>query len=440
MDSYKNNNDPFKQFVKSKLADYKEDVPSSGWEQLESSLFAAQKTKVLHRRWLASSVAAVAAIFIGVFFMFQNINKELPLQTSQQQVAQQQIEQAKEQKNPFIAKQKATQVEKSTTTLLADNASKTLLSKQKYLGSQTIRDKGTSLVVSSDILSKTEDSALTPATDIEAKADNRNKSSEINEKTKQQLIEDFINEGNRTLDVADDTSKAKRRSKYSISLSGRSGLSSSQENNTLPSTLRSSVSESYSKFTIAKMQALNDEEVVNAESETSHMQPISFGVLTSFDLTRKLQIETGLIYTYLSSETKSKSSDFNNSEQVQFHYLGIPVNVNYTLLSLNKLNLFLTGGAMIEKDISGKIKYSDEKKGLLLNSGYANENSSKIKQQNPQFSVTAGVGVTYPIYNKASLFGKVGGRYYIKANNEYKTYYSDEKFGLDIQLGIKFNF
>ena len=232
----------------------------------------------------------------------------------------------------------------------------------------------------------------------------------------------------------------KSKSRHSISLSGKSGLSSSQQTNSLPTTLRASVSESYSKYTISKMEANNEEVEVNPESETNHMQPISFGVLTSFDLTRKLQIETGLVYSYLSSETKSKSSDFNNSEKVQFHFLGIPLNINYTLLSVNKLDLFVTGGAMIEKDISGKIKYSDEKESSLLKSGYANESSSKIKQKNPQFSVAGGLGITYPIYDKAKLFGKIGGRYYIDANNEYKTYFSDEKFGLDIQLGIKFNF
>ena len=102
--------------------------------------------------------------------------------------------------------------------------------------------------------------------------------------------------------------------------------------------------------------------------------------------------------------------------------------------------MFVSAGGMIEKDISGIIKYNDEKKVSSFNSGYASEKSSKIKQNNPQFSISSGLGITYPIYDKTNLFGKIGGRYYINANNEYKTYYSDQKFGLDLQLGIKFNF
>jgi hypothetical protein len=421
MDSYNNNiNDPFKQFVKSKLADYKEDVPPSGWEKLESKLYAAQKRKVLRTKRLASSVLAVAAALIGVFFVFQNMNRELPIKTS---------ENLKilpiEKKKPSKAKQDGTKVEAPIEKLLADYISTSNVAKD--------------IIVYDESSDKSEN-----INDLETMNTNnekdRDKLTEVDEKTKQQLIQDFINEGNRGLSVAEDSPKGKKRNRHSISLFGNSGLSSSQQTNTDPATLRSSVSDSYGKYTLSKMVAYNVDEEVNPESETNHMQPISFGLLTSFDITNKLQIETGLLYTYLSSETKNKSSDFNNSEKVQFHYLGIPLNVNYTVLSVNKLNLYVTGGAMIEKDIYGKIKYNDEKKLPTLNSGFTNESSSKIKQKNPQFSLAGGLGVTYPLYDRAKLFGKMGGRYYIDTNNEYKTYYSDEKFGLDIQLGIKFNF
>lgn len=421
MDSYNNNiNDPFKQFVKSKLADYKEDVPPSGWEKLESKLYAAQKRKVLRTKRLASSVLAVAAALIGVFFVFQNMNRELPIKTS---------ENLKilpiEKKKPSKAKQDGIKVEAPIEKLLADYISTSNVAKD--------------IIVYDESSDKSENINDLETTYTNNKKD-RDKLTEVDEKTKQQLIQDFINEGNRGLNVAEDSPKGKKRSRHSISLFGNSGLSSSQRANTDPATLRSSVSDSYGKYTLSKMVAYNADEEVNPESETNHMQPISFGLLTSFDITNKLQIETGLLYTYLSSETKNKSNDFNNSEKVQFHYLGIPLNVNYTVLSVNKLNLYVTAGAMIEKDIYGKIKYNDEKKLPTLNSGFTNESSSKIKQKNPQFSLTGGLGVTYPLYDRAKLFGKMGGRYYIDTNNEYKTYYSDEKFGLDIQLGIKFNF
>lgn len=432
MDSF-NNNDAFKQFVKGKLADYKQEVPPNGWEELEKSILASQKTKVMHTRWLASSVAAVAAALIGVFFLFQNTKEELSTLITETKTEKTQIPSKKEEKS-LITKQSQTRVEATATPLLADNASKlqqtthqAIVTENKVQPALTVSDK--SLEAKEDIASEREESTI-----------DKKRTSDIDDEKRQQMIQDFINQGKESSSIIDDTKQIKRKNRFAISLSGRSGLSS-QQNNTLPSTLRASVSDSYGMFTMSKMQAYNEDEKVNPESETTHKQPISLGVLTSFNITPKMQIETGLIYTHLSSETTNRSESFTNTEKVQFHYLGVPLNINYTLLSVNKLNLFVTAGTMVEKDINGKIRYNDEKDiSSVVNGGYANESSAKINQKNPQWSIAGGVGITYPLYHKTHLFGKVGGRYYINANNEYKTYYSDEKLGLDIQAGIKFNF
>lgn len=438
-----NNIDSFKQLVKSKLADYKGEVPPSGWEDVKNSLFAVQKAKVIRKRWMFSSVAAVAAALLGVFFVFQNIKRETLVQISEHHTTEEQTKPAKsivKESSKTLSTEKESKIETTAPSLITDNSTLKLLSQSKTKRSKVHITDEEELVTTS---SEEEDLSTIIKDEVaqDETPEKRDKSSDIDEKTKQKLIEEFINQGEESLALADsETSRSKKKSRNSISLIGKSGLSSSQYTNTSPNTLRTSLSDTYGSYTLAKMQAYNKEEEVKPESETIHNQPISFGLLTSFPLTRKLQIETGVVYTYLSSETKSKSSDFQNSEKVQFHYLGVPLNLNYTLMSINNLNLFVTAGAMIEKDINGKIKYYDEKEAGSINSGYASNRSSKIKQQNPQFSVTGGVGITYPIYDKANLFGKIGGRYYMKANNEYKTYYSDEKFGLDIQLGIKFNF
>ena len=436
MDSLKNN-DPFKQFVKGKLADYKQEVPPTSWDDLEQSILAVQKTKVVHTRWLASSVAAIAAALIGVFFLFQNTTNELPLYTADTETKQQ-IKSTSSKEESLIKKESSNNIDKPTTSLIADNES----SLKQAISTATTIDKKES--VSSNI---SDDTSITTQNNFavenkESIKEKRKLSDDIDEAKKQQMIQDFINEGKKSSSMlADNTGTTKKKSRYAVSLTGQSAFGASQETNTLPTTLRASVNDTYSSYTMAKMEAYNEEEEVNPESETNHNQPISFGILTSLDITPKLQIETGLVYTYLSSETTNKAEGFINREKVQFHYLGIPLNVNYRLLSIDKLNLFATAGAMIEKDIDGKIKYNDEKViTSSINSGYANQTSSKINQKNPQLSFTAGVGVTYPLYKKTKLFGKIGGRYYINANNEYRTYYSDDKFGLDIQLGIKFNF
>ncbi|HZJ80194.1 MAG TPA: outer membrane beta-barrel protein, partial [Dysgonamonadaceae bacterium] len=362
---------------------------------------------------------------------------KLPTQIAEHQIKQQTTTPTHKEDKSLITKKESTKIEKSTPPLLADNSS---LLQQKTSTSNVIREKEEekTTIDISDKASHTKDNVATSKK--QESAQEKDKTSDIDEETKQKMIQDFINEGKRSSNTTDEAKTAKKRSKHAISLSGRSSFSSSQQTNTMPTTLRKSVSDSYGMYTMSKMKGDDEEANVNPKSKKIHRQPVSFGVLTSFDITDKLQVETGLIYTYLSSQTENSSDNFNNGEKTQFHYLGVPVNLNYTILSINKLNMYLTGGVMIEKDLYGQIKYNDEQKPASLNSGYTIEKSSKINQKNPQLSVAGGVGLTYPIYNKTKLFGKLGGRYYINAKNEYETYYSDEKFGLDIQLGIKFNF
>lgn len=425
MSSY-NNIDPFEKLVKSKLADYKAEVPLSSWEKLEDSLYATQKIKVIRKKWILSTMGAVAVALIGIFFVYQNINNELPMNVSEYQTKQtESIAIEKEIEKPTLNERVIKRKELSQS-LVADNSS-------------SLENKVSTSQLTQDV--ETSEASTTDQQDVVIQ-EYHNQRNDVDEETKQQLIQDFINEGKRTLSSADETivDKTKKKGKNSISLSAQSGLTSSQETNTVPATLRSSLSDSYGTYAMSKMEANNVQKEIKPKSEMKHSQPVSFGILASFALSKRVQIETGLIYTYLTSETESKSIDYSESEKVQFHYIGVPLNLNYTVLSMNKLDMYVTAGAMIEKDISGRIKYYDDKNESSLSSGYTSNRSSMIKQHNPQFSILSGLGITYPIYNKAKLFGKIGGRYYLNANNEYKTYYSDEKFGLDVQMGIKFNF
>lgn len=188
--------------------------------------------------------------------------------------------------------------------------------------------------------------------------------------------------------------------------------------------------------------------------DLEHNQPISFGILVNKQLSSRLSIETGLTYTYLSSRFKSKMYPEDVSGKTNFHYLGVPVHLNYTFLQLGKANFYVSVGAEIEKDIQGRLKWSvkNEKdittnaKDPVFTSLEETNNFSifsertNIHQDNLQFSAHMTVGASYPIYQKLHVYGTVGGAYYFDANNEYPTIYSDKKLQLDLNLGLKWKF
>lgn len=193
------------------------------------------------------------------------------------------------------------------------------------------------------------------------------------------------------------------------------------------------------------MDALSNE---NKSFEMRHKRPLSFGLGISKGLTSNLSLETGLVYTYLSSEITS-ASIFDMRETQTFHYLGIPISLNYTFYKLGKADLYLSVGGMVQKDISGKYesnmgfsKTDLEDKELAFNiyhyePYFIREN---IKQSKPQFSTHLKLGIAYPIYKKLYLYGAFGGTYYFDVHNKYPTIFSDQKTQLDLNLGLKFDF
>ena len=95
---------------------------------------------------------------------------------------------------------------------------------------------------------------------------------------------------------------------------------------------------------------------------------------------------------------------------------------------------------MIEKDVYGEFRRRGEGKSLEMNISSEEEEVTKISQANPQLSVNAGMGISYPIYQKLNLYGKIGGAYYFDANNAYKTIYSDSKIVMDLSVGLRYEF
>lgn len=192
------------------------------------------------------------------------------------------------------------------------------------------------------------------------------------------------------------------------------------------------------------IDALREE---NANYKLSHSLPISVGLIASKKLSDKFSIETGLVFTYLSSKVTSNSA-IQIEEKQTFGYLGIPIYVNYEFYKLNKTKFYLSLGAMMQKDIFGKYKSQFATGENIINtdlphdiiyseSAYLKKN---ISQSHWQFSTHLSVGATYPIYKKLHLYSLVGGAYYFDAKNEYRTIYSDRKFQLDVSLGLKLDF
>ena len=226
-----------------------------------------------------------------------------------------------------------------------------------------------------------------------------------------------------------------------VGLSGKGGLSSYRQSVNSPMTLRSASfsaenqhDNDISKYLLAATRASDN------TSDMEHDQPFSFGLTLSKSISESLSIESGLTYSYLSSRLRNANANFRVEETQKIHYLGIPVNLNYTLFSLNRFNVYASVGGMLEKDIYGEYRKLGIGESADFNSTAQEEELTKISQRNPQLSVNAGVGLSYPLIDNLRIYGKVGGAYYFDAGNQYKTIYSDRKIVMDLNLGLRYEF
>ncbi|MDR0824245.1 MAG: hypothetical protein LBN74_04075 [Prevotella sp.] len=270
----------------------------------------------------------------------------------------------------------------------------------------------------------------------------------IEQETKKEEIKPLVKKDEPLLATDNTTGKLllpKKKSTssgFSLSASANSSLLAYNENENGSGLLFSKYERS------AVFSAEVDKE--NKESEVQHRIPISVGVRISKGIASNLSLETGVVYTYLSSKLSSNSA-FELEENQYFHYLGIPLTLNYTFIELGKTKFYLSIGGMVQKDIKGKYEskmgFSEKSNNIgdaaLANIVYYSEPyyiRESIKQPNLQFSANAAVGIAYPIYKKLYLYGTIGGAYYFDAGNKYHTIYSDQKIQLDLNMGLKFDF
>lgn len=442
-----------KQFQE-KFNDFKGEVPSDGWQRLEKALDEATPVLLIpRRRWryAVASAAAVLLLIVGsVLFTQRPWEQPKPL-VVENIATDMAVDKASEPKAELSAA-----IE--TDALVASEAgqgevAESILKATRASASEASAKPDAGLLISSDVASKEVVLASRPIEVIDDRlASKKNVEEEISRihavgsthtvpslEPSSRFEEEVVSvsgEWDRLL--VDEMGRREREEPLLLALGGRGGLHSYQQVVNTPMTLRSA-SPAHDMPEDASIPLFATQKVADNVSEMEHNQPISFGITLSKELIDGLSIESGLVYSYLYSKVRNESSNFEAREMQHLHYIGVPLNVNYIVFSINKLNLYASVGGMIEKDVYGNFKQRSEGE-TIGNSSSDKKEVIKISQHNPQLSLNAGVGLSYPLYNRLRLYGKIGGTYYFDAGNEHKTIYSDQKIMLDLNVGLRYEF
>lgn len=158
------------------------------------------------------------------------------------------------------------------------------------------------------------------------------------------------------------------------------------------------------------------EEVVDVK----HHQPISFGLSIRKGLRKGFSIETGVTYTLLSSDVRMLGVETRLSQKL--HYIGIPVRANWNFLDKKRFTLYLSGGAMVEKCVYGKL------------------GGEKLTIDPLQFSISGAVGAQFNATSHVGLYVEPGVAYFFNDGSDFQTIRKETPCNFNIQAGIRFTY
>ncbi|WES96491.1 outer membrane beta-barrel protein [Chryseobacterium arthrosphaerae] len=168
------------------------------------------------------------------------------------------------------------------------------------------------------------------------------------------------------------------------------------------------------------------------EARIRHKIPVTFGLSLYYNLGKRWGIGTGLNYTKLASELHSGSgANYIKGDQI-VHYIGIPVQVNYNVIRKGRFTGYVTGGALLEKPVSGSITTN-----YIVNDEVRETIKEKLDHKPLQFSVNTAVGLQLKVIDKFGIYAEPGIGYHFKGDNAPNTIYKEKPLHFNVKLGVR---
>lgn len=156
---------------------------------------------------------------------------------------------------------------------------------------------------------------------------------------------------------------------------------------------------------------------------THHDMPISIGLTASYSVTPRIALASGLVYTLATSSFQHGAS--MPKETQSLHYVGIPLNLSYTIWGNNWLRTYIMAGAQADMNVKATLK--------------ADGHKSNIDNDRAQFSVTGGAGVQLNVAQQLGVYVEPGVRYYFDNGSAVQTIFKEHPTNFSLQVGLRWN-
>lgn len=165
--------------------------------------------------------------------------------------------------------------------------------------------------------------------------------------------------------------------------------------------------------------------VAQTHEETQHHKPVSLGLSAGYAISDRWTLTSGVVYTKLSSDFIQVLGDSRLTRQQTLHYVGVPLNVSYTVWGNDKLKTYVVAGGQVDFNVDAKtvkehVEYDTPK--------------DKV-----QFSAQAGLGLQYNFMPQLGAYVEPGVKYYIDNKSETKNFFKDKPLNMNLEVGVRWN-
>jgi len=168
--------------------------------------------------------------------------------------------------------------------------------------------------------------------------------------------------------------------------------------------------------------ATADGQASQVSEHANHRQPLRFGLLLRYQLSKCWALESGLTYTRLSADiTRIADGKTVATIDQNLNYIGIPLSASYLIYKSRHLGFYASGGLLVEKMVYGSRR-------------------QRVSIGPLQLSVNAGLGAEWRFIPALSLFVEPGLGYYFDNHSTIPTFYQEHPLSFNLNLGLRFSF
>lgn len=163
-------------------------------------------------------------------------------------------------------------------------------------------------------------------------------------------------------------------------------------------------------------------------TDIHYWQPISFGLKIRNEFSKRLSVESGLVYTYLQTDYSYSGAETYNAS-LCLHYLGLPLSLNLKLWQNPRWEVYISGGGAVEKGLSAVFE--------KMQQGNSEVSTESKAVDGLQLSANTAAGVSYNFHPQLGLYCEPQVAYYFD-NNQPLSIRTKQALVVNVQLGLRY--